>query len=319
MSFNVASLTNYVNEQSTDLISRLYFEKTSSDYFTLQSGVKKTDALHLLAVTAFPQDGSGCSPTASGDVTFSNRDITVGQITYFSGFCMKDLIPKYTQILLRAGNAETEDMAFEAEVADSIIKTIMEHNETADWQGDTASGNVYINRYDGLIKIIDAATTAVAGNTSAATSITSGASGNVDTLVNNICNARPAKVKSAANQVLFVGQDTFDKFVDTLNAKNLYNVDATSWANYSVSIPGKNVTLVGVVGLDGTDRMFLGTQENFFLGFDLQNDEEEFDMWYEKKDDKVYYRVKFKRGLQVAYPNEIVEFTLSSLILTITI
>jgi hypothetical protein len=182
MSFNVASLTNYVNEQSTDLISRLYFEKTSSDYFTLQSGVKKTDALHLLAVTAFPQDGSGCSPTASGDVVFSNRDITVGQITYFSGFCMKDLIPKYTQILLRAGNAETEDMAFEAEVADSIIKTIMEHNEVADWQGDTASGNVYINRYDGLIKIIDAATTAVDGNTSAATSITSGASGNVDTL-----------------------------------------------------------------------------------------------------------------------------------------
>jgi len=305
-------LTNYVNEQQTDLISRLYFEKTSSDYFTLQSGVKKTDALHLLAVTAFPQDGSGCSPTASGDVVFTNRDITVGQITYFSGFCMKDLIPKYTQILLRAGNAETEDMAFEAEVADSIIKTIMEHNEVADWQGDTASGNVYINRYDGLIKIIDAATTAVDGNTTSATAITSGASGNVDTLVNAMANARPAKVKSALNQVLFVGQDTFDKYVDTLNAKNLFNVDATSWANYSVSIPGKNITLVGVVGLDGTDRMFLGTQENFFLGFDLQNDEEEFDMWYEKKDDKVYYRVKFKRGLQVAYPNEIVEFTLAS-------
>ncbi len=311
MSFDVSSLTNYVNEQSTDLISRLYFEKTSSDYFTLQSGVKKTDALHLLSVTAFPQDGSGCSPTASGDVNFTNRDITVGQITYFSGFCMKDLIPKYTQILLRAGNEETEDMTFEAEVADNIIKTIMEHNETADWQGDTASGNVYINRYDGLIKIIDAATTAVDGNTSAATAITSGASGNVDTLISDLCNARPAKVKSAANQVLFVGQDTFDKYVDTLNAKNLYHVNATDWANYTVSIPGKNVTLVGVVGLDGTNRMFLGTQENFFLGFDLQNDEEEFDMWYEKKDDKVYYRVKFKRGLQVAYPNEIVEFTLT--------
>jgi len=311
MSFNVASLTNYVNEQSTDLISRLYFEKTSSDYFTLQSGVKKTDALHLLAVTAFPQDGSGCSPSASGSVSFTNRDITVGQITYFDGFCMKDLIPKYTQILLRAGNAETEDMTFEAEVADSIIKTIMEHNEVADWQGDTASGNVFINRYDGLIKIIGAAGTAIAGNTTSATSITSGASGNVDTLINAVCNARPAKVKSALNQVLFVGQDTFDKYVDTLNAKNLFNVDATSWANYSVSIPGKNVTLVGVVGLDGTNRMFLGTQENFFLGFDLQNDEEEFDMWYEKLEDKVYYRVKFKRGLQVAYPNEIVQFTLA--------
>jgi hypothetical protein len=313
MSFDVSTLTNYVNEQSTDLISRLYFEKTSSDYFTLQSGVKKTDALHLLAVTAFPQDGSSCSATASGDVVFTDRDLTVGQITYFSGFCMKDLISKYTQILLRAGNAETEEISFEAEIADSVIKTIMEHNETADWQGDTASANVYINRYDGLIKTIDAATTAVDGNTgavTAATGITSGASGNVDTLITNLVNARPSKVKSAPNQVLFVGQDTFDKYVDTLNAKNLFNVNATDWANYTVNVVGKNVKLVGVVGLDGTDRMFLGTQENFFLGFDLQNDEEEFDMWYEKKDDKVYYRVKFKRGLQVAYPNEIVEFTL---------
>ena len=310
MSFEVSSLTDYVNEQSTDLISRLYFEKTSSDYFTLQSGVKKTDALHLLAVNALPQDGSGCSPTASGDVTFSNRDITVGQITYFSGFCMKDLIPKYTQILLRAGNAETEDMTFESEVAESVIKTIMEQNEVADWQGDLTSANIYLNKYTGLIKTIDDATTAVLGNTSQATSITSGAAGNIDTLVSDMCNARPANVKSAPNQVLFIGQDNFDKYVDTLNAKNLYHVNATDWANYTVSIPGKNVTLVGVVGLDGTDRMFLGTQENFFLGFDLQNDEEEFDMWYDKKDDKVYYRVKFKRGLQVAYPNEIVEFTI---------
>jgi hypothetical protein len=189
----------------------------------------------------------------------------------------------------------------------------MEQNETADWQGDTASANVYINRYDGLIKTIDAATTAVDGNTgavTAATGITSGASGNVDTLITDICNARPANVKSALNQVLFVGQDTFDKYVDTLNAKNLFNVNATDWANYTMSVVGKNVTLVGVVGLDGTNRMFLGTQENFVLGFDLQNDEEEFDMWYEKKDDKVYYRVKFKRGLQVAYPTEVVEFTL---------
>jgi hypothetical protein len=201
-------------------------------------------------------------------------------------------------------------MTFESEVAESVIKTIMEQNEVADWQGDLTSANIYLNKYTGLIKTIDDATTAVLGNTSQATSITSGAAGNIDTLVSDMCNARPANVKSAPNQVLFIGQDNFDKYVDTLNAKNLYHVNATDWANYTVSIPGKNVTLVGVVGLDGTNRMFLGTQENFFLGFDLQNDEEEFDMWYDKKDDKVYYRVKFKRGLQVAYPNEIVEFTI---------
>lgn len=313
MSFDVSGLTNYVNENNTDLISRLYFEKTSSDYFTLQAGVKKTDALHLLAVTAFPQDGSGCAASASGDVNITDRNITVGQITYFSGFCMKDLIPKYTQMLLAAGNAETESISFESEIASMILSTIMEHNEVADWQGDTAGANVYAKQYDGLIKTIDAAGTAIDGNTSAvavATGITSGASGNVVDLIKDICNARTAAVKSSLNQVLFVGQDTFDKYADSLNDKNLYNVNATEWENYTMGVVGKNVTLVGVVGLDGTNRMFLGTKENFVLGFDLQNDEEEFDMFYEKKDDKVYYRVKFKRGLQVAYPSEIVEFSL---------
>jgi hypothetical protein len=223
------------------------------------------------------------------------------------------LIPKYTQTLLKAGNAETDSLPFEAEISEMIIKEIMEHNEVADWQGDTGSGNVYINRYDGLIKTIDAAATAVDGNTNAvtaATGITSGASGNVDTLIRDACNARPAKLKSSTTQVLFVGQDVFDKYADTLQAKNLYHVNATEWTDYVMKVVGKNVKLVGVVGLDGTNRMFLGSTENFFLGFDLQNDEEEFDMWYEKKDDKVYYRVKFKRGLQVAYPSELVEFTL---------
>lgn len=311
MSFDVSSLTDYVNEQSTELISRLYFEKRSADYFTPQAGVKKVDALHLLDVAAIPQDGSSCDVSASGDVTFTNRNITVAPITYIDNFCMKDLTAKYTQILLRAGNAETEDMTFESQIAEMVISSIMENDETSDWQGDTTSANEYLNKYDGLIKTIDAATGVVAGNTSSASSISAGASGNADTIVKDIVNARPAKLKTKANQVLFCGTDFFDAYVDTLAAKNLFHVDVTSYADYIMSIPGKNVTLVGVHGLDDTNRLFLGRTENFVLGFDLQNEEEQFDMWYEKKEDSVYYRVKYKRGLQVAYPNEIVQFTLA--------
>ena len=310
MGFVVSSLTNYVNEQSTELISRLYFEKRSADYFTAQSGIKLTEALKLLSVTAIPQDGSGCSITASGDVTFTNRNITVAPITYLDSFCMKDLTAKWTQILLKAGNSETEDMTFESQIADMIMASIMETDETADWQGDTGSGNEYLNKYDGLIKTIDAGS-AVDGNTGSETAITSGASGNADTIVTAMCNARPAVLKTKTDQVMFCGTDFFDAYVDTLAAKNLFHVDATAWEDYTMRIPGKNVQLVGVHGLDSTNRLFLSRTDNLILGFDLENDEEQFDMWYEKLEDQVYYRVKYKRGLQVAYLTEIVQFTLT--------
>lgn len=312
MGFVVASLTDYINEQSTELISRLYFEKKSADYFTVQSGVKNVDALHLLEVSAIPQDGSTCSVDASGSVTFTNRNLTVKPITYVDKMCVKDLNAKWTQIAVRAGaNAETETLPFEEQISAEIISRIQEIDEVQDWQGDTDSADVFLNKYDGLIKTIDAAGTAVAGNTSSATSITVGASGNADTLVNNLINARPAKLKSKANQILFVGTDFFDQYVDTLAAKNLFHVNATLIENYEMKVPGKNVTMIGVHGLDGTNRLFLSRIENIYLGLDLAGDDEEFRTWYEIKEDSIYYRVKYKRGLQVAYPNEVVEFTLA--------
>lgn len=311
MGFVVSGLTDYVNEQKEELLARLYFEKRSSQYFTPQAGVKLTEALHLLSVAAIPQDGSTCDVSASGSVTFTARNITVAPITYIDKFCMKDLTAKWTQILLRAGNAETEDMQFESQIAEMIMSRIMEIEEVADWQGDTTSGSAFLDRYDGLIKTIDAATVVDAPN-AGITAVTSGASGNADTIVLNVVNARIPAVKMAANQVLFCGTDFFDAYTDTLAAKNLYHVDATGYADYKMRIPGKNIDLVGVNGLDGTNRLFAGTVDNFFLGFDLLNDEEDFDMWYEKKEDSIYYRVKHKRGLQIAYPSEIVQFTLAT-------
>lgn len=309
MGYNVSALTNYVNEQSTELIGRLYFEKKSADYFTTQSGVKKTDALQLLAVNAIPQDGATCGADASGSVTFSQRNLTVSPIVYHDQFCNKDLLAKWTQIQLRAGsNEEDEEMVFQQEITNLILSQIMEIDEVQDWQGDTASGDAYLNKYDGLIKIIDAAGTAITGNTASASTITNA---NAYAIVNAMCDARPAKLKSKTNQVLFCGTDTFDKYINNLNNDNLFNVDATAWADYTIGVVGKNVTLVGVHGLDGTDRLFLSRSENLFLGFDLQNDEEQFKIWYSEDDDVMKYRVKYKRGLQVAYPDEIVEFTLA--------
>ncbi len=315
MAFDVSGLTDYVNQQSTELIGRAYFEAKSADYFQVQAGIKSSEAIQLLALAAVPQADTACAFNASGTTTLTQRNIVVGAVKYQDTLCMKTLRAKWTQILLREGsNADSEvNDAMGAAISDQLIKLVKEHVEVLDWQGDTTSGNAYLSKYDGLIKIIDAASP-IDGNTGSITSgtgITTGASGNSDTIVNAMAAARTAAVKAQSDCVVFCGTDFFDGYVSTLLAKNFYHIDPTSFANYEMNIPTTNVKIVGVNGLVGTNRLFLGSQDNFYLGVDMLNEEEEFKMWYSQDDDNVKYSIKFKRGVQVAYPSQIVEFELA--------
>lgn len=308
MSFVVSSLTNYINEQSTELIGRSFFESRTARFIpNVQSGIKTSDALQLLAVNAVPQADSSCSFNASGDVTFTQRNLTVGYIKYQDVLCPKDLRAKWSQILLRAGNEENRELTFASQIAEMLVAMVHEHVETLDWQGDTTNGSAYLNKYDGLIKIIGAAAGVVDGNTTSAANFTTS---NAIAVINAMCDAAPAKIKTKSDKVLFIGTDWFDIYVNALMAGNLFHTNATSWADYELVIPGKNVKLVGVHGLDGTNKMYLGRQSNFFLGTDVLGDMEDFEMWYSQDARNIKYNISFKRGVQVAYPNEIVKFVL---------
>lgn len=310
MAFVVLSLVDYINQQSKELIARSYFDNRSAEYFGgLQTGIKTSKALQLLDVSAVPQADSACSFNASGNVTFTQREITVGAVKYQDTLCPKTLRAKWTQILLKQGNNAEMELTFESQIADMLVDLVKEHVEVLDWRGDTASANAYLNKYDGLIKIIDAAGTAIDGNTGNVTSGTGFTTSNAVAIINAMCDAAPAKIKTKSDKVLFVGTDWFDIYVNALMEDNLFNFDATKWADYVLTVPGKNVKVVGVHGLDSTSRAFLGRMPNFWLGVDLESDEEQFEMWESKDDQNVKYSLSFKRGVQVAYPNEIVEFT----------
>ena len=76
-------------------------------------------------------------------------------------------------------------------------------------------------------------------------------------------------------------------------------------------IPGTNVKLIGVGGLSGTNRMFAARLSNFFVGTDLANEEEEYRFWYSQVNDEVRFRATMKYGVQIAFPDQLVQFTLA--------
>ena len=75
-------------------------------------------------------------------------------------------------------------------------------------------------------------------------------------------------------------------------------------------VPGTNVKIVAVKGLNGTSRMVLSRVANLYVGVDMLNDAEDFNIFYSQDNDEVRFISKFKLGVQVAFPELLVEFTL---------
>lgn len=309
MSFVVSSLTNYTNEQSTDLLVKALFgSKTASTLQNagqVQVGVKSASALNLLASTVYFQ-ADGCGYTPSGATTFTQRTITVGAVKVAETLCPKTLEAKWMQTQIMAGSPTM--IPFEEQIGAEKSAVIAENIEIAMWQGDTASGNPNINRFDGFSKIIAAASPTL-GNANP-TTFTTVTNANIDDIIDQMYGALPARVASMTDLVCFIGVDAFKLMLVNLKNANLYHYVADGAQTMELVYPGTNVKLIAVGGLSGTNKLFMGSLSNFFVGTDLANEEESYKLWYSEDNDEVRFMTTFKYGVQVAYPSEVVYFTL---------
>lgn len=311
MAFNVTGLTNYTNELSTELVVRsLFGSKTAAVLQAagqVQVGVKSAEALNILSSEVFFQQ-DGCGFTASGNTNFTQRVITVGKIKVEEDLCPKTLEAKWLQTQIAPGSPES--VPFEEQIGQEKASRIAKLLEVSMWQGDTVTSNTNpnTNRFDGFNLIIDTASAStIAGNTSAATAITVA---NVEDLIDNMYNVIPADIADADDLVLFVGIDTFKKYTTALRNSNLFHYAADA-EGMEIVIPATNVRMIAVGGLGGTNRMFLGRLANFFVGTDLANEEEDFKFWFSLDNDIVRFRATMKYGVQIAFPDQLIQFTLA--------
>ena len=314
MAFVVSSLTNYTNEQSTELLGKALFGgKTAAMLYNagqVQVGVKSAEALNILSSDVYFQTDA-CSLTPSGNTTFSQRVITVGKIAVAETLCPKTLEAKWMQTQIAPGSATA--LPFEDQIGAEKARVIAENLEIALWQGDTASTNTNpnTNKFDGLTKLLDNAgfggAGAVSGNTTGATAITSS---NIDDLITAIYQAVPARISEKNNLTLFVGIDTYKTMLVKLKALNLFHYNPDAGTDMQMVYPGTNVTVIGVGGLSGTNKMICTHLTNIYLGTDLAHEEEQFKFVFDPLTENVWFKATCKYGVQFAFPNEVVYFKL---------
>ncbi len=316
MGFTVSALTDYVNQESTELLTALQFEAETGALANVQTGIKSSAALQLLSNTPVPQDGSGCGFNASGDTTFTQRTLTTSAIKYQDTLCPRTLEAKWTQIMLKKGQNYDEKFAPEImkAILDDVLKQIKRRQETADWQGDTASGSAYLSRYDGLIKIIAAATTGGTATAVAGPVTTS----NIRTIVQNIVSKIGTISVLVGNPdvKIFMGYDMAELYRQKVFADNLYHVTGQG-DQKGMFAEGSVHQIVPLHGLDGLGSssgaaapfiFAMDPDRQLYLGTDMENEEEESKVWYSQDDDNVKYSFRFRRGWQVSYPSEIIEY-----------
>ncbi len=310
MAFVVSSLTDYVNEQSKDLITAIHFEGKTADMAYAHPGIKSSEAIQLLATNPIPQSASACSFNASGDITFTQAILTVVPVKWEDLLCLKTLEAKWTQLLLKAGSKYTE-ADIPKMIMDDILAIITEQLETMDWQGDTATGSAYLNKYDGLRKKIKAAT-----GTTTATASTWNLT-NARTIMKSIVSAIPARLKGNPKVKIVCGYDVAETYRQALMDANLYHVPAGSKDQQGIYVEGSVHELVPVHGLDGLatstgDNPFIFAlipDRNLHYGFDGLNEEEKAEMGMDQYKKNVWYSLEVKRGWQIIYPSEIVEYS----------
>jgi len=311
MAYSFTGLTSYTDQQRLPLITKAVFSARSAALFTKQVGIKFAAALNLMDTDAVLQGGDTCGYISSGTTAFTQRNITVGRMKVQETLCPRSLEQYWMQTQLTAGSTY-DGVPFEQAFSEQKALRIAEALENAIWQGNTY--------FSGINQLLNAASgSTISGNTGAVSASVGITATNVIGIFDAIYNQIPQAILTKQDLVIFCGWNNYRTLVQAFKQGTttgglavLYNqVDLASLANGEFVYPGTNVRVIAVPGLTNTNRIVATYLGNLFYGTDLLSDEEQFSIWFSKDNDEVRFQAAFKAGVQIAYPDLVVDFRLT--------
>lgn len=296
---DTSKLKSYTEEHRLPLLRNAVIGSKTAKLFNLQTGVKGATSLNILNTSISFGDGSSCGWNEAGTASLSQRIITPGYPKVNMSLCDKQLLKYWGNYEVRVA-AGQKVLPFEEDFMNGIVEGVAAALEKAIWQGDTASGDANLNKFDGIVKIAGAATVAATTAYNAAS---------ISTTLNAMYAALPSAAFQKGEVVAYISDADYRKYIQELIANG--NLVITNGVNdvampESVLIPGTNVRVYGVAGLDGVQKAYMSYKDNFVFGTDLEGDEEKFDLWYSQDNREFRVAIEFVAGTQVAFPDMLV-------------
>tara|TARA_R110002020_G_scaffold176958_4_gene369621 strand:- start:1717 stop:2646 length:930 start_codon:yes stop_codon:yes gene_type:complete len=309
MSFDVSSLTNYVDEQAMSLIVQSVAGGQLSKYAQIQPGVKGPTTINILDTDVSLQDDA-CSRSADGTTTLSQRTITPNALAVHEDLCMSDLASKYTQTMLQQGvTNEKEEIPF-AELYFALkIAKIQKQLEIKDWTGTAGAGS-YAGLGTQASSVVDVASP-TAGIQTASIIIES---------LSFLAQSMDEDITDADDIKIFLGMDLFLMYQRAIADGNYFHYVVDGQPGNELPLIGfPQVTVVGTVGLSGLNSAVVGDvvayltrASNIVIGVDLPDEEaNDYRAWYDPNDRIFKTSFAFRRGINWAFPTEACKLKIS--------
>lgn len=303
--FVVSGLTDYVNNNKDLILASFGLVGGGTRRFvTTLTGVKYKERLNYLEIEPELQDGEDCGFTPQdGGLEFAEKDIVVAPIKVDIDICPRTLRKKFANYLVRMNAVEEgQRLPFEAEVMNGIVDQINAKIEKLIWQGKT-SAHSGTDLIDGWLYQLN--------NDSDVIDVTSMPSGAYDGIL-AVYMALPAEVIKRGAKI-FVAPEIFRVFMQDMVSKNYFHyAGAVNAAPEEFILPGTNASVISTEGLAGSLSIVGTWGANLVYGTDMENDEEDIDLWY-SKDDRIFkLEALWTSGVSYYFGNMIVLGTFSA-------
>ena len=295
MAYDVTALPAYVEQNRLPLLAASVLKGKTVEVINRQSGVKGKAALNIVDINAPFQAGNTCGFNASGNDAFSQRIIETFLVKVEKEWCWKDLIGKWNEYEYRV-IAGDKSLAFEEFFLNEIAKKIAEQIERIVWAGDNTIG------ITGLLSDL---------STGGATVHQCAGNGPMADIWEAYSHIKESVLDSA---VIFVSPSRFRGAVMELVGSNFYHYNPETPTD-EFTIPGTNTRVIKVNGIKATDSFAGGgvavsdpivcaDPMNLVYGYDIEDSDKAFDVWYSRDNDTIRFRMTTNIGTQVAIPSD---------------
>lgn len=307
MALDLTALSAYTTEHAEEFFAKSVMKSKTAGIMNVLAGFKP--GTHKLpefdhAYDLF-QDGSSCGFNASGDLSIKQRSITVESLKINTEYCMRDLEAKFTRQIMPAGQEYEGLEPIAAGLLSELDKKVAKMTELMLWNGNKATAPNAISSYDlvnGLLKVLadETGNLAYEGSTGALT--TSNIIGAVEALYDNLPVDAYSTIQDEA-WVVLMGDDKakmYERAYRDTHGAVVYNQGFEK--RY---VDGTNIEIVGVAGLNGTDKLVLAKRDNLILAVDVDGEEMDFKVYMDQDDENVRVKARFAMGVQIHFPGEV--------------
>lgn len=293
---SVSGLTEYVNIHRDELLVKAVADSKTLRYVDIMGNVKYKDAIPYLDSEVVLADGSRCSWDPAGSDIFTDRFIESHAVKVNKEWCWKDFEKTFANWKLNwEAGREPENLPFEQKIAESNMGKIQEEVEKMVWDGNSGAS---ISGFIADIKAESAVTTSVSGLTSASTATE---------IVDAVVAAAQANRAIKKGYNIFLSYTLFTQYIREQNSvccANRQIIDAN--AETLTYLGDSRITLIPVIGLENSGAVVAATPDALVYATDIEGSENVYKVWYSEDDDKFKFRVLFRAGTALRWPDEVI-------------